>query len=107
VTSTILDNAIKFSPFGGSIELTSTRRGDNIILTVNNTGSTFGSAEIAAKIFEPFNHSTDAADLTSEGLGISLYLDKLIMQHIGGTISAKDTALKHSASVGIVFPSIK
>jgi signal transduction histidine kinase len=38
-------------------------------------------------LFRPFTQTQDVERFTHEGMGFSLYLDKLIMSYLGGTIT--------------------
>ena len=107
VTGTVLDNAVMFSAPGSKINVTTAKHGKQTQVSITNENSSFGSAETLNAMFQPFNHATHENDLTVEGIGLSLYLDKLIMEHLGGTISASNSSLHNSASINISFPSVK
>lgn len=69
-----LDNAVKYTPEGGSIKVSSTREGEKIFLRISDTG--IGIApENRQKIFDRF-FRIDKEDLVSEangsGLGLSI-----------------------------------
>lgn len=67
-----LDNAVKYTPEGGSIKVTSTIDGDKILLSISDTG--IGIApENCGKIFDRF-FRIDSEDLVSEALGSGLGL---------------------------------
>jgi len=107
VTGTVLDNAVMFSKPGSIIDIDTSKNGKSTQVSITNEDSSFGSVEKLTAMFEPFNHATHENDLTVEGMGLSLYLDKLIMEHLGGTISASSSTLHHNASINITFPSVK
>lgn len=102
VTSTLLDNAIKYSDSSSTIEVAAETSGkENIISISNHTSRDDVPTE---GIFEAFNRAETHDDLATNGTGLSLYLDKLIMEHIGGDISAK--ASGRGFTVRISFPSL-
>jgi len=107
VTGTVLDNAVMFSKPGSIIDIDTSKHGKTTQVSITNEDSSFGSVEKLTAMFEPFNHATHEDDLTVEGMGLSLYLDKLIMNHLGGDITASNSALHRSASINISFPSVK
>jgi len=107
VTGTVLDNAVIFSKPGSIIDIDTSKHGKTTQVSITNEDSSFGSVEKLTAMFEPFNHATHEDDLTVEGMGLSLYLDKLIMNHLGGDITASNSALHRSASINISFPSVK
>ena len=107
VTGTVLDNAVMFSKPGSIIDIDTSKHGKTTQVSITNEDSSFGSVEKLKAMFEPFNHATHEDDLTVEGMGLSLYLDKLIMNHLGGDITASNSTLHRSASINISFPSVK
>lgn len=107
VTGTVLDNAVMFSKPGSIIDIDTSKHGKTTQVSITNEDSSFGSVEKLTAMFEPFNHATHEDDLTVEGMGLSLYLDKLIMNHLGGDITASNSTLHRSASINISFPSVK
>jgi len=107
VTGTVLDNAVMFSQPGSIIDIDTSKHGKTTQVSITNEDSSFGSVEKLKAMFEPFNHATHEDDLTVEGMGLSLYLDKLIMNHLGGDITASNSVLHRSASINITFPSVK
>jgi len=107
VTGTVLDNAVMFSKPGSIIDIDTSKHGKTTQVSITNEDSSFGSVEKLTAMFEPFNHATHEDDLTVEGMGLSLYLDKLIMNHLGGDITASNSTLHHNASINISFPSTK
>ena len=107
VTGTVLDNAVLFSAPGSKIDVTTAKHGKFTQVSITNQDSSFGSADTLDAMFQPFNHATHENDLTVDGIGLSLYLDKLIMEHLGGTISASSSSLHNNASINISFPSVR
>ena len=48
--------------------------------------------EKMSQLFKPFSRGTSAMEFNYEGLGFSLFLDKIIMDYVGGHIAAESTA---------------
>jgi signal transduction histidine kinase len=68
----LLDNAVKFTPEGGSVEISVTREADEGILSVRDTGPGI-PAEMVPQVFERFIRGADARDKTGgAGLGLSI-----------------------------------
>lgn len=71
VVNNLLHNAIKYSPAGGTVHVTLNREGGLGVLDVQDEG--VGVApEDAARIFEPFQRSSRAAEIPGVGLGLAV-----------------------------------
>ncbi len=83
--SNLMSNAAKFSPEGGTVTLSATRRDDTVRIAVADHGP--GIPEDSRKsIFEKFTQSdaTDARQTGGTGLGLSI--TRAIITHHGGSI---------------------
>lgn len=80
----LLDNAIKFSPEGGSVSISIEERGSKLEISVSNTGTAIPE-ESMCRIFDKF-YQGDVSH-SSEGSGVGLAIVKRIVQLHGGTIS--------------------
>lgn len=83
----LLDNAIKFTPEQGIVEL-SAGIGQKVVITVKDTGIGIKPEEFP-KLFTKFHRANDTMVYNYEGTGIGLYVTKLIIDGQGGTISAR------------------
>lgn len=84
----LLDNASKYTPEGGQIELGGQLDGQELVVTVRDNGLGI-PAEILPHIVELFRQSGRTLDRSQGGLGIGLYLtDRLVSLH-GGRISVE------------------
>jgi signal transduction histidine kinase len=82
----LLSNAVKFTPDGGHIAISATRRDDKVALRVTDSGMGVPSDELP-QIFERFFRSTSARKLAVQGTGLGLAITKKIIEEHGGTIS--------------------
>ena len=90
MVSILLDNALKYSPDGGSISLTARRSGKKAEITVSNT--TDGVRNIdAARLFDRFYRADESHSNTVSGTGIGLSIAKATVDAHSGKISAKQT----------------
>jgi two-component system sensor histidine kinase KdpD len=72
VLCNLLENAVRYSPAPGSVELAARRDGDTLEFTVSDRGPGIGEADIA-RVFEPFYRARSAApDTGRAGLGLSI-----------------------------------
>ena len=83
VLTNLLHNAIKFTPAGGHVRVTAERQGNEIIVSVRDTGVGIPQ-ELLPRIFERF-FKADRARATI-GTGLGLAIAKHIVQAHGGRI---------------------
>ncbi|WP_156030134.1 diguanylate cyclase domain-containing protein [Thiomonas sp. FB-Cd] len=83
----LLDNASKYTPDGGEIDLSVTTADDQIVLTVSDNG--VGITALALpRIFEPFVQDTHTTGLNGVGMGIGLTVVRALVEAHGGHITA-------------------
>jgi signal transduction histidine kinase len=87
VISSVLDNAIKFADPGGRILIANHPQNKTILIKVSNSGRSIDAAKLD-QLFKPFSRTESAVDFSYEGLGLSLFLGRLILDYTGGSISA-------------------
>ena len=87
--SSLMDNAIKFSKAGDSIDVEVNADKKETHITVSDTGEGI-EAQAKEKIFAPFSRASDTQQLNYEGLGLSLYTDKIITDKYNGTIAVAE-----------------
>ncbi len=87
----LIDNAVKFTPEGGYIEVSSKSDPEKVIVKVRNSGKGIPSEEID-KIFERFYKIDKSRSFDVKGAGMGLYLCKTIIELHGGQIVARSEA---------------
>jgi len=87
VFGNLLDNAAKFTPAGGRIEISAHRREGEAIMTVADTGVGI-PPEMLARVFDLFTQIDGAAVQLRGGLGIGLALVRDIVRLHGGDVEA-------------------
>ena len=100
---TVLDNAVRYSEPGGKVTVTLANDDRGTLLSVINTGLSVPPSEFN-QLFNKFYRSTEAIKRHTEGTGLSLFITKHIVEHYGGTITARP----HTPSgleVFVSFPS--
>lgn len=80
----LLDNAVRYTPQGGTVTLSATREGDDYLLRVTDTGAGF-TAEALAKAGELLY--TDAARSDAAHQGMGLYFARKTAAYHGGTLA--------------------
>ena len=90
VVYNLLDNAIKYSPAGDSIELTLEKQGKAVRLSVENGVEHF-SREVLDNMFDRFYRADRSRSSDSGGYGIGLSIAKAITAAHRGKIAASET----------------
>ena len=85
VASILLDNAVKYTPHGGSVAVTVEEHDGGVALAVSDTGVGISEDQLPL-IFERF-YRADAAR-AEEGVGLGLSIARQIAEAHGGTIQA-------------------
>lgn len=88
VVYNLIDNAVKFTPEGGYIEVNSKSDSEKIIVKIRNSGKGIPAEEID-KIFERFYKVDKSRSYDVKGAGMGLYLCKTIIELHGGQIEAR------------------
>ena len=85
----LLSNAFKFTPAGGAVRVELSRRGENILLTVADTGCGIPATRMDT-LFDAYAHY-DPMLPPPHGLGLGLSLCRRFAQGQGGTLLARST----------------
>jgi len=91
----LLDNAIKFTPAGGTVTVDATDLGDRIRIDVKDTGIGIPLKDIP-RIFERFYRVDTARSRELGGTGLGLSIVKHIVQAHGGSVAVESTPGKGS-----------
>ena len=87
----LLDNAVKFTPAGGKVNLRAAREGqDTVRFTVEDTGIGIAPEQLE-RIFAPFVQAESGLARPHEGAGLGLALVKRLVELHGGTVSVEST----------------
>lgn len=88
VIRNLLDNAVKFTPEGGTLILSLKAEGDKAVTTVSNTGSDIPPEELNL-IFDRFHKTDKSRSMDREGVGLGLYIVKSILDEHGEDIAVQ------------------
>ena len=84
----LLDNAIKYTPEGGSITLGVRREGRSCVLSVSDTGAGI-SAEELPRVFDRFYRCDEARKSQTSGHGLGLSIARIIVSAHGGKLKVR------------------
>lgn len=84
----LVENAVRYTPAGGRVELALARDGDHAVVEVRDTGVGIAPADVD-KIFEPFVRLDPAGAGRDGGAGLGLSIVRAIVLAHGGTLSVQ------------------
>ncbi len=84
----LLDNAVKYTPAGGTIELSCRNDGNQFVFTIANSCEDVGRGELKS-LFDPFYRGKSAVEQNREGRGLGLHVVQHIVFSHGGTLSSR------------------
>jgi len=84
----LVENAVKYTPPGGTVATSVTRDGEAALFVVEDTGPGVPAAD-AERIFEPFVRLDDARARDIGGIGLGLAIARSIVAAHGGTLTVE------------------
>jgi len=103
VVSNLLNNAAKFSPTGGRIEVVARAEGDDAMISVHDSGIGFPPEE-SARIFDMFVQLDATRSQAAGGLGIGLTIVRSLVEMHGGRIEAESAGPSRGATFTVRLP---
>lgn len=88
ILDNLIENAIKYTPAGGSIYVNVRGDGDKVLINVTDTGIGI-SADDLTHIFQKFYRADNSDTRTIGGTGLGLYLVKQRVEVMGGKVWAE------------------
>jgi signal transduction histidine kinase len=86
----IIDNAIKFSPNGGDVDVSINQEGNQIAIVIADNGIGI-EPERLATIFDRYSHLDQKSDQLFNGLGIGLAITKQVIEQHHGKLEVDST----------------
>ncbi|MFX1380302.1 MAG: PAS domain S-box protein [Promethearchaeota archaeon] len=109
VLSNLLNNAIKYTPPNGKIEIKSAFTDDYVLISIEDNGIGITSEE-KKRLFTQFGKIErygQGLDIISEGSGLGLFITKKIIELHGGTIRVKSKGRNKGSTFYFTLPLIK
>ncbi|WP_334187734.1 ATP-binding protein [Noviherbaspirillum sp.] len=105
VLSNLLNNAAKYTPDGGHIQLAAAITAEHVEINVTDDGIGMNPA-FASRAFELFSQAERTSDRASGGLGLGLALVKSLVELHHGTVSAFSAGLGTGSTFSVVLPRL-
>jgi signal transduction histidine kinase/CheY-like chemotaxis protein len=99
----LLNNAIKFTPKGGRVQVLLQRINSHVDVSVIDTGEGI-SPEFLPYIFNRFQQADPSTTRRHGGLGLGLAIVKSLVELQGGTVRAKSPGIGKGASFIVTLP---
>ena len=106
IVSNLLDNALKYTPSGGAIDIALARAGDDVVLSVRDSGVGI-PPELLPQVFDVFVQGAISIDRSQGGLGIGLSLVRRLVELHGGSVAADSPGAGLGSSFTIRLPYAK
>ncbi|MFN3651728.1 MAG: response regulator [Armatimonadota bacterium] len=103
VIGNLLNNAAKYTPPGGRIELRVERAADQVCIRVKDTGQGIPTGRLG-EVFQLFTRLDHAGEADQQGLGIGLTLVKNLVELHGGTIEAHSEGAGRGSEFTVWLP---
>ena len=102
VLTNLVDNALRYTPAGGSVTVAVRRAAGGTELTVRDTGAGI-AREHLPRIFERFYRADPSRSREEGGTGLGLSIVRHLVEGHGGRVAA-DSALGEGTTVTCWFP---
>jgi signal transduction histidine kinase len=103
IITNMLDNAVKFTPAGGSVDVDVLREGQEGVVRVSDNGIGI-DPEMLPRVFELFTQVEQPIDRSVGGLGIGLALSRRLVEMHGGTIAVASEGHGRGAQFVVRLP---
>ncbi len=106
VVGNLLDNALKYTPPGGRIDIAVTREKDEAVLRVRDSGVGI-PPKVLPGVFELFVQGAQSLDRSQGGLGMGLTLAKRLVELHGGRIAVASEGQDRGSEFTVRLPLLR
>jgi signal transduction histidine kinase/ActR/RegA family two-component response regulator len=103
VLSNVLNNACRYTPSGGRIDVTAEPIGSDAVVRVRDTGIGIPRDRLV-NIFDMFSQVDRSLERSQRGLGIGLHLVKRLVEMHGGVVTAQSDGLGKGSELIVRLP---
>jgi len=97
----LLDNAIRYTPVGGRVDISVRREGERVRIDIVDDGPGISADEIE-RVFDPFYRILGS---DAEGSGLGLAIVRVIVGRLGGTVSLANDSVTKGLRVQVDLPA--
>jgi signal transduction histidine kinase len=112
VLCSLVENSIKYTPDGGAIRLSAKREHHEVVTRISDTGCGIETSDIP-HVFDKFfrgrpstNGNGDSPGLKTPGVGLGLYLARMIIDELGGKISVESSS-DRGTTLAVKLPAFR
>jgi PAS domain S-box-containing protein len=102
VAVNLLENAFKYGDADAAVAMRCEDAGPSLRMVVHNRGTPI-SAELQARLFQPFTRGPQSADTVKLSLGLGLYIVREIVRAHGGSVTL-DSSAEAGTTVTVELP---
>jgi signal transduction histidine kinase len=99
----LISNAIKFTPRGGTVDISVEERHDEALVTVRDSGQGI-DPEFLPRVFERFTQADASTTRVTGGLGVGLALVRELVEIQGGEVEAENRRDESGSIFRVRFP---
>jgi len=103
VVGNLLTNAAKYTPPGGSIHVSASREGDEVVLRVRDDGVGI-PRDVLPHVFELFVQAPQTMERAQGGLGLGLTIARSLIERHGGRIEAFSDGPGRGSEIVVSLP---
>jgi PAS domain S-box-containing protein len=106
IVANLLNNAAKYTPEGGHIQVLAERDGGDVVIAVQDSGIGL-SPETLPRVFDMFSQVDRSRERAQGGLGIGLALVKRLVEMHGGSVAAHSDGPDRGCRFVVRLPLIR
>jgi PAS domain S-box-containing protein len=99
----VMSNAVKFTPSGGTVQVSVLRTGNVVDITIADSGQGIG-ADFLPYVFDRFRQADSSTSRRHGGLGLGLALTRQIIELHGGAIEVESDGVDRGSRFSIHLP---
>jgi PAS domain S-box-containing protein len=105
VLRNVIENALKFTPGGGRVDVELATHGSEIELLVRDTGRGIAPEDLP-RVFDRFRQGEARPGSGDRGLGLGLSIVRHLVELHGGEVEASSEGLGCGATIRVVLPAV-
>ncbi|MRG98524.1 sensor histidine kinase [Polyangium spumosum] len=105
IFANLLNNAAKFTPQGGALDVTAGKSGADVLVRITDTGVGIVPA-LLPHVFDLFTQGDRSLDRAQGGLGVGLTLVKRLVEMHGGAVTAESAGVGKGSIFTVRLPAL-